>query len=202
MEYTMQTFSAIFGALLAVAILASAGCSVPEDQQAIAAITEFGGRIKTDSHSRVVEVDLSRTKANDGVVAMIRALPFVKSLNCSQTLVTGASLDQLAELHELETLFLVGSELNDAGMAHLAPLTSLNTLHVGSTKITDAGLPAVRGLSQLRTFTASSTDISDAGMVNFRNLKDLATLQLRRTKVTQAGVQELRRFLPNTQIDR
>jgi Leucine Rich Repeat (LRR) protein len=190
-------------AALALLILTYAGCAASEEQTAIAAIKNLGGKIKTDEHSgAVVEVDLSGTKTTDDDLACLKPLAHLRLLNCSKTPVRGPGLDQLAGLGELQTLFLVGSELDDAGLAHLKGLTSLRTLHLGRTRITNAGLPALALLSRLRTLSLGNTRITDAGLGPLKEMRELGTLVLRHTHTTPAGVQQLRQTLLKTQIER
>jgi hypothetical protein len=172
MEGKMKVVSVPLAVASLLAVLALGGCSAAPEDQAIAELKNLGARIKTEAESGVVSVDLSRTKAHDGDLANLAVFPNLRELNLSDTPIKGPGLEYLAGLHHLETLYLVSTQFEDAGMAHLAHLTSLRTLHLGRTKITSAGMPALRGLTQLRT------------------------------KTTPAGIQELRRSLPNTQIER
>ncbi len=184
-----------------VLLAVSCGCSGPPDQQAIEAVEAAGGKVTIDPEGRVTAVDLTGTKANDQLLAMLYALPNIRSLNCSDTLIKGAGLQDLGGLTNLDTLFLNGSQLNDEGLAHVAQFKNLHTLHLGRTEITDAGLPALRHMTQLRTLSLGHTAVTDAGLANLRSLRELGTLILHHTKVTPGGVQQLRRSLPNTRID-
>ena len=186
---------AYVAALLSV-LLICIGCSTSPEQQSLDAIAQIGGKIKTDAEGRVVEVDLSRTKATDSDLGYLSAFPHIQSLNCSDTQIT--TLDTLPVLAEIHTLFLSGTKITDEGLAHVGGLTSLHTLHLGRTQITDAGLQALKNMTHLRTLALGDTAITDAGLGALRNLRELSTLVLRHTKVTPAGVQALRRSLPDT----
>jgi len=187
---------------LGMSLLLVAGCSASDEQQALATISQLGGKIKNDSQGHVVEVDLSRTPAGDAEVAMLQVFPQLGTLNLSHTRINGQGLVTLGGLSELRVLYLVGTEVDDAGASFLRNLKSLETLHLGRTKITDQGLVALEDLQNLRTLALGNTAVSDAGLAHLRNLRGLATLAVRHTKVTPGGVQELRRSLPTTQIDR
>ena len=186
--------SATVSAIVAVLVLACSGCAPSEEQKALAAIKQLGGKIKSAQQGQVVEVDLSRTKAT--------ALVHIRSLNCSYTPITGQGLEQLAGSRDLQTLFLVGSELNDTGLAEVSKLSSLRTLHLGRTKITNAGLAELASMSNLRTLSLGNTQITDAGLAALKPMHELGTLVLRQTKTSPAGVQQLRQSLSKTQIER
>ena len=74
----------------AVAILwlaAASGCSLPPDQQAVADVEAAGGKIKINTEGEVIDVDLSRTKANDALVESLAAIAPTPAL-LTQLLVT------------------------------------------------------------------------------------------------------------------
>ena len=194
--------SATVSAIVAVLVLACSGCAPSEEQKALAAIKQLGGKIKSAQQGQVVEVDLSRTKATDDDLAAHKALVHNRSLNCSYTPITGQGLEQLAGSRDLQTLFLVGSELNDTGLAEVSKLSSLRTLHLGRTKITNAGLAELASMSNLRTLSLGNTQITDAGLAALKPMHELGTLVLRQTKTSPAGVQQLRQSLSKTQIER
>jgi hypothetical protein len=183
-------------------LLAITGCSRSDQETALAALQNAGGTIGYDDEGQPVSVDLSDTDATDEELAAVGALPGVRSLNCTNARgIKGATLNQLANLHNLETLYLVGTSLDDAGLSGLKDLKSLKTLHLGRTNITDNGLSALDGLTNLQTLSLGNTAVGDAGLVQLRDLRNLSTVILRGTKVTPRGVQELRRMLPKARID-
>jgi Leucine rich repeat len=189
-------------ALLLAGTLATLGCSPSDKDAALARIQQAGGTVNYDSQGRVVSVDLSDTQATDEELAAVRVLPDVRTINCTNARgIKGTDLDVLAELKNLETLYLVGTSVDDEGLSRLKDLKSLKTLHLGRTRITDKGMPALDGLANLQTLSLGNTDVTDAGLVQLRNLRNLSTVILRQTKTTPRGVQELRRMLPKARID-
>src|SRR5262249_42697956 len=139
----MKLVPAIELALL-VGMTAVLGCGTSEEQQAIAAIQEAGGKTSTDGQGNIVSVDLKETQANDYVLMLVRSLPHVHNINCTNAqAIKGHSLAELTELRELQTLYLVGTGLDDAGLACVGRLTGLRTLHLGRTKISDPALAAI-----------------------------------------------------------
>ncbi len=187
--------------LLLATGLAAVGCSVSPEDQARTTIQQVGGKIGADAHGQIVSIDLSDTPANDEVLALVRYFPTVKSINCTNAgRVTGTGMAQLGGLHNLETLFLVNTGLDDRGLVNVRHLTSLKTLHLGRTHITDFGLRALGPLANLQTLSLGNTAVTDQGLVQLRNLRKLSTIILRDTKTTPAGIQELHRMLPEARV--
>lgn len=189
-------------AVLLTVLVATLGCSRSPEEQALGLIQQAGGSIATDDEGRVVSIDLSETPANDEILAAVGVLPYVHTLNCTNAgKITGSTLDQLAGLQSLETLYLVGTGLNDAGLSRMPELRALKTLHLGRTRITDAGMPALDRLANLQTLSLGNTEVTDQGLIQLRDLRKLSTLILRKTRVTPQGVQELQRMLPHTRVE-
>jgi hypothetical protein len=196
----MKRLAAVAAVLLAVTA-ATSGCSKPEKDVALARIKAVGGTISYDAQGRVISVDLSDSWATDEEVAAIRYLPYVETINCTNARrITGSTLHQLAALPKLNTLYLVGTQLDDAGLAQLQHATSLTTLNLDSTRITDAGMRTLDNLDNLQTLVLGHTAVTDRGLVQLRDLRQLSTLNLRDTKTTPDGVKGLRRMLPDVRI--
>ena len=188
-------------AVILASTLATAGCRRPDREVAIEAIRAAGGTLNYDDQGRVVSVNLSDTQATDEELAAISALPYVRTVNCSNaSRITGSSLHLLANLKNLETLYLVRTDLKDSGLAGVQNLMSLKTLNLDGTKITDAGMPALANLKNLQTLVLGNTAITDRGLVQLRDLKKLSTLILRDTKTTREGVKEMHRMLPDVRV--
>lgn len=193
--------SAIAHALVLAAMLAILGCAASDTDVAINKIKAAGGVLNYDGEGRIISVDLSDTAATDEAVAAISLLPHVRTINCTNARqIKGSSLDRLVGLKNLETLHLVGTELDDAGLSRIKDLTSLKTLNLNGTQITDAGMPAIDNLTNLQTLVLGDTKITDKGLVQLRDLRELSTLILRNTKTTPRGVKELHRMLPDVRV--
>jgi Leucine-rich repeat (LRR) protein len=189
-------------AVILAGLLTALGCSPSDQETALAMIRQAGGNVSHDDLGRVVSVDLSDTPATDEELAAIRVFPDVRTINCTNARgIKGTDLDVLVDLKNLETLYLVGTSLDDTGLSRLKDLKSLKTLHLGRTNITDAGMPALDNLTNLQTLSLGNTAVTDAGLIQLRDLRNLSTLILRDTKVTPRGIQELRRMLPDARID-
>jgi Leucine-rich repeat (LRR) protein len=189
-------------AIVSVLLLAATlGCAPSDTEVAIEKIQGVGGTFNYDDQGRIISVDLSDTEATDEELAAISVLPHVRTVNCSNARrIKGSGLVFLGDLKNLETLYLVGTQLDDSGLSRAANLTSLKTLNLDGTQITDAGMPAIDNLVNLQTLVLGNTKITDKALVQLRDLRELSTLILRNTKVTPRGVKELHRMLPDVRV--
>jgi hypothetical protein len=56
-------------------------------------------------------------------------------------------------------------------------------------------------MNRLSWLDLAQTNVSDAGLVSLKGLNNLVRLELQKTSITDAGVNDLRKALPNCQID-
>lgn len=120
---------------------------------------------------------------------------------------TGAGLEQLAELAQLQSLYLGYTQVADGGLRHIQGLTQLKALSLGHTQVSGAGLEYLEGLTQLNALFLDHTQVGDAGLEHLAGLGQLRQLHLDYTKVTDAGLQHLkgltqlqRLYLGNTHV--
>jgi serine/threonine protein kinase/Leucine-rich repeat (LRR) protein len=138
-------------------------------------------------------LELDSTKLTGAGLAQLKALKNLRELNLSWTHVTDAGLKQLEEdLPQLQSLYLRGRYLSDAGLVHLRGFKNLGTLYLSGQPVTDAGLVHILGLKQLMGLGLSSTGVTDAGFTNLPNLTNLRNLNLERTQVTDAVLAHLK----------
>jgi Leucine-rich repeat (LRR) protein len=108
--------------------------------------------------------------------------------------VTDADLAHLADLTNLEGLYLNNTKITDAGLVHVGRLTNLKFLGLHTTFVADAGLAHLAGLTKLEELDLSYTQITDAGLVHLRDLTDLRVLEFDGARVTGAGFVHLSRL--------
>ncbi len=135
--------------------------------------------------------------------------PYFKGLTNLQTLfldgsqITDAGLKHLEGLTKVTELYLNHTEITDAGLEHLEGLTTLRRLDLIETQVTDAGLEHLEGLTNLEWLYLSDTQITDAGLAGLEHLEGLTNLErldFRRPQVTDQGVKRLQEALPNCKI--
>ena len=115
---------------------------------------------------------------------------------------TNDSLRALSVFDKLQTLFLTGTKVTDAGLVHLKGLTNLSRLGLESTQITDAGLTHLGRLPKLHSLNLYGTNLTDAALVHLVGLKKLQVIYLNNTRITDMGLAELKKALPNCDFPR
>jgi Leucine-rich repeat (LRR) protein len=125
--------------------------------------------------------------------------------------VTGSRLMDLAALKGLTTLNLRDTDVTDTCLKQLAALPALTNLDLSSssqvsTRVTDAGLKDLARLQGLTTLNlAGHTTVTDAGLKQLAPLKRLTHLMVGQTRsagVTSTGIADLKRALPNCNVER
>jgi Leucine-rich repeat (LRR) protein len=122
----------------------------------------------------------------------LASLKNLESLTLLPTLEDDAGVEAFAKHPKLKELHLLGSQLTDAGAAALAKLPPLVALTVGSHQITDDGLKHIAALKSLRSLRLGGKQLTDAGLKHLVALKDIETLSVRSVKITNAAVATLR----------
>jgi len=172
----------------------------------------------------VASVSLRETQATDRDLEILKFFPHLRRLDLAKTAVTDDGLAIVGRLRELESLSVVGLEIDDRGIEHLKSLR-LTHLSLWKTRVTDAGVRHLRHMTMLRMLTLDETQITDAAMedvgelVNLEEwlgltdnrltdaavphlskLTKLRSLNLLRTNVSPEGLRQLRIALPGTQV--
>ena len=138
-------------------------------------------------------LNLSSTKVTGAAFKSVAELPNLEALYLAYNneRITGAGLGELAKLKKLRQLDLGVTETNNAGMKELAKLEGLTRLSLYYTKISDAGMAELAGLKGLVWLNMDRAPVGDAAMKIVGQNKDLQTLNLFQVKITDAGVKEL-----------
>lgn len=114
--------------------------------------------------------------------------------------VSNDTLRRIAQLADLESLYLAHSAIDDRQLSLLAPLAGrLRELTLSGTNITDAGLRELGRFRQLDFLNLTNTRVTDDGLAHLKNLAVLRTLHLGLTDVTDAALAMLAQ-LPNLQV--
>jgi hypothetical protein len=102
-------------------------------------------------------------------------------------------LAMLADLHDLERLYLPGTAVTDEDLVHIAGLTELRRLALWKTKITDRGLAHLEGLENLEILDVHATRVTQEGLVHLERLPRLRRLITTMT-LSDQGLACLTRF--------
>ena len=88
-------------------------------------------------------------------------------LDLRETKVTDAELAHLKGMTQLEWLSLP-EKISDEGMRHLAELVNLESLYLTKTGITDEGLKHLHKMTKLQEVRLNETKVTDMGVENLK----------------------------------
>jgi hypothetical protein len=131
----------------------------------------------------------------------IRSMPHLIRIDLGKTHAGDGTIENMAHLSRLESLWLRDTDVTDAGLVHLRGKTTLKQLILTDAPITDGALVTIASLTGLKDLGLQGTRVSDAGLVSLHRLTGLRGIRLKGTNVTAAGVAELQKALPNLKID-
>jgi hypothetical protein len=167
------------------------------------------------SFTKLEHLNLAHTQVGDEAIRQLTACTGLEHLDLSETKITDEGLGALAELKSLETLNLDETAVRD--VSPVAQLTNLRSLHLGGTDLDDDAMRHVAGLQNLRELDVKETLITEAAVEHLAKLKRLRILRLagsnpyvsgfatirdrqRRLTLGQEAAKRLRDALPHCQI--
>ena len=159
--------------------------------------------ILTKSVSKINESITEKIKSSGGLILPLSQnsnyveITFLNNLKFSDT---DANLLSIAPEQTI-WLKLNDTEITDKSLTEVAKLKNLTRLHLENTKITDAGFTQIGSLPNLEYLNLIGTNVSDNALKNIASLKNLKKLYIWKTKITQAGVDNLKKILPNLNIE-
>jgi hypothetical protein len=129
-------------------------------------------------------------------------LPKLKTAFLSGKGVTDLTLAHLTGVQHLLGLYIFESSMTDSGWENLERMTHLTDLLLQGSNVNDATLSHIKGFTDLRTVSLVNSQITDAGLKQLKSLRQLERLVLNGNgNLTEDGKQELRRSLPQLDID-
>jgi hypothetical protein len=132
-------------------------------------------------------------------LARLAKSPWIISLDLSNSDIKDGDLAVLADMTQLEYLFLSGNpKLTDAGIAHLAKCTRLRHLDLRETSVTGTGFAALAACQELRTIDLTQCPVTDDTVVQIPRFAVLDNIYLGGTQITDTGA---RHFLEWTSLD-
>jgi Leucine-rich repeat (LRR) protein len=116
----------------------------------------------------------------------------LKTLSLVEATITDKKLSHLAELTQLEELWLdFNPQITDVGLNHLQNLNNLKVLRFFQSPITDEGFATFKNMKKLEDLQVGKSRITDRSMKLIGQMKNLQTLDLQGTKITDAGAAQL-----------
>jgi Leucine Rich repeat len=161
-----------------------------------------GGVADLPQPSRAFGLVLDGKEGKDATLKGLADLKNLQALYLYDIELTNANLKQLAQLKNLRTLGLARTNVTDVCLKDLAALKNLRSLYLNWTQVTGAGLKELAGLKNLQTLGLSCTVVTDENLKEIASLQGLETLHIYNTKVTDAGIEELQKALPSLAISR
>jgi Leucine-rich repeat (LRR) protein len=165
----------------------------------------FGGGVSfSDEKLRTVGKLTQLTHLNLGDTAIGPGLVYLKDLRPLKYLNLAMNrhpqmdrhLTNIADLTEIEELYLGGPTMTDQALVHLTKMTQLKKLHLSQSNVTGSGLPNLVGLTQMEELDMENSQIGDTGLVHIGKMPNLRKLNISSNpltgKVTDAGLAHLK----------
>ena len=108
------------------------------------------------------------------------------------------TLAPLADLSQLESLWIGKGDLTPAGFQALLRLTNLRTLRLPEATITDEQLAQLCQLTRLEFLDLGKTEVSDDGIAAISRLHNLGTLRITSHRISGKGFESLKSLRPLT----
>jgi Leucine-rich repeat (LRR) protein len=180
--------------LLGLILGAVTGCAkddpLTEEQKKIK--QELKDQGVTVHGTEVLDVDLRGSKkVTPKLLKTIISFGNISYLNLSDSNITDEGMAILKDAKSVETLFLTGTKISDAGLEPLTGLSGLIILHLPDT-ITDEGFKFVGEITTLKTLSAERCKITDVGMAHLVNMSELQWLKMNHTAISDKGLDAIK----------
>jgi Leucine-rich repeat (LRR) protein len=151
------------------------------------------GPIRVFDSLRVLECSATSSYKPHGLLADLTPLAGMKlagltSLYLMGTQVRDAGMVCFKDCKNLTSIDLYFTQVTDAGLANFKDCKNLKHLYLSYTRVSDAGLSNFKDCKNLEELWLINTQVGDAGMVHFQDCKALTDLRLARTNVSDAGL--------------
>lgn len=135
-------------------------------------------------------------------MGIVTSLGSLKHLDILDSDFTGASLrGQAGKLPNLQHCGLGRTRLTDEGLKHLAAAAPrIERLFLDSTAVTDECIDSLTGFTSLHLLNLMNTKISKQGLEQLKAVRGLEMLHLSKDRFTPAELDELRKTLPDCNI--
>jgi hypothetical protein len=125
----------------------------------------------------------------------LKDLASLKELWLVRTQITDAGLAHLSNLRKLEVLFLSGTKLTGEGLVFLKEIPAVKYLNLEQTNFNHSGLSNCKVWSDtLDALWLGDTKITDVDLVHLANFKILTSLKLSNTSITDAGLVHIKKL--------
>ena len=129
--------------------------------------------------------------ATDDFMSRLAQVPNVQRLYLHDAQLTAVGVRHLCTILTLEELWLTHVPVGDEIMKDVVRLPALKRLVIALTNITDASLGGLKQMPKLTSVDVSGTSVSDEGLRELSNLKQLTYLNFRGTSISDTGLGHL-----------
>jgi hypothetical protein len=113
-----------------------------------------------------------------------------------------ALIDDVLKLGDkVVRLRLSQQPVSDSDIKKLSALKNITRLNLEKTAITDLAMNDIKNLPNLEQINLYGTNITDNGLLELANCNHLKVVFLWQTKTTAKGIEQLKRSLPNVQVE-
>ena len=112
---------------------------------------------------------------------------------------TDSGLIYITKIEKLYKLKFITDSYGD--LSFIADLKNLRSLYIGGSNVTDTTLIHISRLKNLKELYIVAAPITDSELIRLQQIKNLRKLDIHYTKVTKTGVEKLQKYLPNCEIN-
>ncbi|MCA9260565.1 MAG: carboxypeptidase regulatory-like domain-containing protein, partial [Planctomycetales bacterium] len=173
----------------------------PDDPKAVLRLKQLGAFLKTRSDGSVREATFLESRFQDGDAELLQKIPSVEVLRFDRTEVGDSILAHVRGLTQLQSLEMRNAKVTDWGVRQLVDTASLRELNLARAEVTDDGLEAIAAIESLEELDVSGTQVGDAGLRRLSKHSGLKRLFMRDTRVTDAGLADVGRLRQLEELD-
>jgi Leucine-rich repeat (LRR) protein len=157
--------------------------------------TQLGGQLREDAQGNVISIDMAtgRTWADDYQMDQILVFPKLASLVVEGPGITNQLTSRIAEQHNLASLTLKNTLVDDEGIEQLVDLKTLKVIELRvAPLISDRAMESLVKLPKLRAVRLVGGNITDRGVATLLRAPKLHELDVRNCRnVTKAGIEQI-----------
>ncbi len=176
-----------------------------QQQLSVVAELKVFGAAAPDGSNDITQLSFSGDAFRSEALPRLAKLPHLRRLKFINAPVSDQDIKALGSLrlNELRELMLINAvEITDEALADLAQMPQLQTLWLEQAKITDEGLKELKRFPKLEVLNLIGTRITDKGLTHLADCKALQEVILYQTRVTDAAFEQLRLDLPDVEVKR
>ena len=150
----------------------------------------------------VVSVSTNYKPIGDIDLVNLTGLTELRTLDLTDSLITGDGLSHLRQSKKLESLVLQNSgKCTSQAMPYVAMFRELKHLNLSATATKGRGLEHLAGLTKLESLNLLGVPLSSKSVVHLANLDRLQELVLSRTGIDSRGIRSLNKLLRLERLD-